>query len=87
MNKMLTAKARAKGYRELEARWRSQGRLVLAAKAARRAAEFEGYLTLCKHCGEWRDESACRADPYINAEPRDYCPVALRAINAAIAAS
>lgn len=32
--------------------------------------------TYCKHCGKWRDESACRADPYINAEPRTYCPLA-----------
>ena len=30
----------------------------------------------CPHCGAWRDEQACRADPYINAEPRTYCPVA-----------
>lgn len=41
--------------------------------------------TWCKHCRQWRDERACRADPYINAEPRDYCPVALEAINAALA--
>jgi hypothetical protein len=32
--------------------------------------------TYCKHCDRWRPESACRADPYINAEPRTYCPVA-----------
>lgn len=32
----------------------------------------------CKHCDQWRDPATCRADPYINAEPRTYCPVARR---------
>lgn len=34
--------------------------------------------TWCKHCERWRKERDCRADPFINAEPRTYCPVAIR---------
>ncbi len=32
--------------------------------------------TRCPHCGIIRDPDKCRADPYINKEPREYCPLA-----------
>jgi hypothetical protein len=43
---------------------------------ARVPGSFPGHYTYCKHCEKWRDARDCRADPYINAEPREYCPVA-----------